>query len=122
MPSHLDTRSRGDFVVMHLMQHLADAHIELAPTIARDFPNAGTPCEKEFHVDELPFGPGFLTMPVYDFEPSKHRVLTNGELFERHDPVARHPVASTATGRAVSRGPLGSRPTTGPTRLMTMSA
>ena len=79
MPFHIDTRTRGDFVVMHLMQHLADARIELAPTIARDFPHAGRTCEKEFHVDELPIGPGFLTMQIYDFEPSKHRVLINGE-------------------------------------------
>ena len=79
MPIHLATPTRGDFVVMHVMQHLADAHIELAPAIARDFPNAGRTCAKEFLVDELPVGPGYLTMQVYDFEPSKHRVLINGQ-------------------------------------------
>lgn len=79
------TRTRGDFVVLHFMRHLAVAESGLAAPFAKAFPFAGRTAEKEFHVDETPTGPGYVTLQFFDFVPSKHLVRINGRELPQWD-------------------------------------
>ena len=80
MQARLETRTRGDFVVLHFMQHLSSLDAALPTEFAKAFETIGKATQKEFFVDAEPTGPGYLTLQTYGLEPSTLRVLLNGQL------------------------------------------
>ena len=79
------THTRGDFVVLHLMQHLTATKATLTAAFASEFETIGKHSEKEFFVDSEAVGPGYLTIQTFALEPSRLHIRLNGKLLPLAD-------------------------------------